>query len=154
MPSPPNPQHGKCAINCLRPLVLYTMEPRLLKVIFAACLLGIYHGAAEEQLVLPEGEEHSILCTAPNEERYLITWGTNIGPVGDGFVVGEEEIFDDETKGKRITFTATDDINSTSLRCVVSDPFEPSNTFIPIQLTTIIQGVSCVANDRYNILLS
>ena len=89
------------------------MEPRLLKVIFAASFL--YNGAAEEQLVLPEGEEHSILCTAPNEENYLITWVSNVGPVGDGFVVGEEEIFDDETKGKRITFTATDNLNSTGL---------------------------------------
>ena len=128
------------------------MEPRLLKVIFAVSLL--YHGAAEEQLVLPEGEEHSILCTAPNEQDYLINWGANGGAVGDGFVVGEEEILDDDTKGKRITFTATDDINSTSLRCVVSDIFEPSNTFDPIQLTIIIQGVSCVANDRSNIFLS
>ena len=74
----------------------------VLKVIFAASLLGIlYHGAAEEQLVLPEGEEHSILCTAPDEENYLITWVANVGPVGDGFVVGEEEILDDETKGKK-----------------------------------------------------
>ena len=130
------------------------MEPRLLKVIFAASLLGIYHGAAEEHLVLPEGEEQSILCTAPNQERFLITWGANVGPVGDGFVVGEEEIFDNETKGKRITFTATDDINSTSLRCVVADIFEPGNSFKPIQLTIIIQGVSCATNDRSNIFLS
>ena len=131
------------------------MVPRLLKVIFAS-LLGIilYHGSAEELLVLPEGEEHSILCTAPNEQDYLINWGANGGAVGDGFVVGEEEILDDDTKGKRITFTATDDINSTSLRCVVSDTFQASNSSIPIHLTIIIQGVSCVANDRSNILLS
>ena len=125
------------------------MEPRLLKVIFAVSLL--YHGLAEEQLVLPEGEEHSILCTAPNEQDYLITWGANGGAVGDGFVVGEEEILDD---GKRITFTATDDINSTSLRCVVSDIFNADNSFDPIQLTIIIQGVNCVANNRCNISLS
>ena len=119
------------------------MVPRLLKVIFAS-LLGIilYHGSAEELLVLPEGEEHSILCTAPNEKRYLITWVANVGPVGDGFVVGEEEILSDETKGKRITFTATS--NSTSLKCVVSDTFEPSNTFEPLQLTIIIQGITYV----------
>jgi hypothetical protein len=125
------------------------MEARLI-VIFAASLLGIlYHGAAEEQLVLPEGEEHSILCTAPSEGNYLITWGANVGPVGDGFVVGEEEILDDEMKGKRITFTATDDINSTSLRCTVSDPFEPSNSFIPIQLTIIIQGLLSAPDVEY-----
>ena len=126
-----------------------------MKLIFAASLLGIlYHGTAEEQLVLPEGEEHSILCTAPDEENYLITWVANGGAVGVGFVVGEEEILDDETKGKRITFTSTDDINSTSLRCVVFDIFQPSNSFEPIQLTIIIQGVSCVANNRCNISLS
>ena len=126
-----------------------------MKVIFAAYLLGIlYHGAAEEQLVLPEGEEHSILCTAPNEDNYLITWVDNVGPVGDGFVVGEKEILDDEMKGIRITFTATDNINNTSLKCVVFDTVEPSNSFEPIQLTIIIQGISCVANDRCNILLS
>ena len=132
------------------------MEPRLLKVIFAASLLGIlYHVTAEEQLVLPEGEEQSILCTAPNEGNYLITWVANFGPVGDGFVVGEEEILDDGTKGKRITFTATDDINSTSLTCVVSDTFQASNSFEPIQLTIIIQGASCVDNNnRCHIFLS
>ena len=131
------------------------MEARLLKLIFAASLLGIlYHGTAEEQLVLPEGEVHSILCTAPDEENYLITWVANVGPVGDGFVVGEEDIFDDGTKGKRITFTATDNINSTSLKCSVSDTFQVSNSFEPIQLTIIIQGISCVANDRCNISLS
>ena len=70
----------------------------LLRVCF---LLGMYHCTAGEQLVLPEGVEHSILCTAPDDDRYLITWVDDDGAVANGFVVGEEETVGDGMKGKK-----------------------------------------------------
>ena len=112
-------------------------------IIVAYFLLRIYHSAAIELLVLPDGEEHSILCTAiitEEEDSYQINWAANGRSIGDGFVVGEEETLDDGTRERNITFTATNDINNTNLSCVVSHLFEPSNTFRPIQLTIIIQG--------------
>ena len=41
--------------------------------------------------MLPEGEIHNILCTAPAEDHYIINWGTNEGPFeNEGtFTVGE-----------------------------------------------------------------
>ena len=111
----------------------------LLRVYF---LLVIYRCTAGEQLVLPEGVEHSILCTAPDNDRYLITWVVNKELTGDGFVVREEETVGDGMKGKTITFTATVDINDTSLTCNINDLFQVSNSYKPIELTIIIQGCS------------
>ena len=113
-------------------------------IIVAYFLLRSYHSAAAiELLVLPEGEEHSILCTAiitEEEDNYQINWAANGRLIGDGFVVGEEKILDDGTRERNIMFTATNGINNTNLSCVVSHLFEPSNTFTPIELTIIIQG--------------
>ena len=109
----------------------------LLRVCF---LLSMYHCTAGEQLVLPEGVEHSILCTAPDDDRYLITWVDDDGAVANGFVVGEEETAGDGMKGKRITFTATTDISNISLICNIIDLLQVSNSYKPIELTIIIQG--------------
>ena len=97
-----------------------------------------YHGvAAREQLVLPEGEERSILCTAPASELFLINWVFVQGQAG--FVVGDEETLDNGMKGKRITFTATADVNNTNLRCVVTDLIQTTAAYA-LELTVIIQG--------------
>ena len=103
----------------------------------------LYHSAAIELLVLPEGEEHSILCTAIiTEDSCQINWAVNGRPIGDEFFVGEEETLDDGTRERNITFTATNDTNNTNLSCVVVHLFQPSLSFTPIELTIIIQGIS------------
>ena len=89
--------------------------------------------------MLPEGVEHSILCTAPDDDRYHIIWIADGGLAGDGFVVEDEEL-DDGMKGKMITFTATTDISNTSLKCVVTDLVQASNSFEPIKLLIVVQG--------------
>ena len=96
--------------------------------------------------MLPEGEEHSILCTAiitEEEDSYQIHWGANGRSIGDGFVVGEVETLEDGTRERNITFTATNDINNTNLSCVVSHLFQSSLSFTPIEFTIIIQGIKC-----------
>ena len=108
----------------------------ILLVLFVAYFT--YHDvAAREQLVLPEGEERSILCTAPASELFLINWV--FVPEQAGFVVGDEETLDNGIKGKRITFTATADVNNTNLRCVVTD-LNQINSVDAVELTVIIQG--------------
>ena len=89
--------------------------------------------------MLPESVEHSILCTAPDDDRYHIIWVADRGPAGDEFVVEDEEL-EDGMKGKMITFTATTDISNTSLRCVVTDLLQASNSFEPIELLVVVQG--------------
>ena len=89
--------------------------------------------------MLPEGVEHSILCTAPDDDRYYIFWVADRGPAGDGFVVEDEEL-DDGMKGIMITFIATTDISNTSLRCVVTDLLQASNSLEPIELLIVVQG--------------
>ena len=113
--------------------------------LIAIFVAHLYHSAAIELLVLPEGEEHSILCTAiitEEEDSYQINWAANGRRIGDGFVVGEEETLDDGTRERNIMFTATNDINNTNLSCVVSHLFQSSLSFTPIELTIIIQGIS------------
>ena len=102
----------------------------------------LYHSAAIELLVLPEGEEHSILCTAniivEEEDNYQINWAANGRQIEDEFVVGEETLLDDGTRERNITFTTTNDINNTILSCVVIHLFQPSLSFTPVELTIII----------------
>ena len=51
----------------------------------------VCYSAALELLVLPEGEEHSVLCTVADEDRFEIIWVVDGGSAGEEFVVGEEE---------------------------------------------------------------
>ena len=126
-------------------------------IIVAYFLLRIYHSAAIELLVLPDGEEHSILCTAiiteEEEDSYQIILAANGQSIGDGFVVGEVETLDDGTRERNITFTATNDINNTNLSCVVVHLFQLSLSFTPIEFTIIIQGISYIHNVSHNLSL-
>ena len=97
-----------------------------------------------ERLVLPEGEIHNILCTAPAEDHFAINWGTNHeGEAGneDIFSVGEEETVGEGMKGRRVTFTATPVVNNTILRCVVINFDQPSSSPEPMEFIIIFQGL-------------
>ena len=92
--------------------------------------------------MLPEGENHSILCTAPAEDHYEINWRTSDGrEVGNEgtFTVGEE-LTNNGTKGMRILFTASPEVNGTILRCVVINFQNLGDSPEPLEFTIIIQG--------------
>ena len=96
-----------------------------------------------ELLVLPEGEIHNILCTAPAEDHYAINWGTNNeGEAGNEgmFAVGGEEAVGEGMKGRRVTFTATSVVNNTILTCVVINFDHISSSPQPIEFIIITQG--------------
>ena len=115
----------------------------LRKIILLFALLRVYCCIAREQLVFPEGEVHSILCTAPDEDHFEISWRTAAGgEVGNGgtFTVGEEEPATNGTKGRRVIFTASPNINGTTLRCVVTDFSPNSDSPEELEFTIIIQG--------------
>ena len=97
-----------------------------------------------EQLVLPEGKEHTILCRSPAETKYLITWVANGAPIDDDhliFTVGEERQLTGGEKGRNVTFIPTPDVNSTSLKCAVIDVIDFANSFEPLDFTIIVQGI-------------
>ena len=94
--------------------------------------------------MLPEGEVHSILCTAPDEVHFVINWRTSAGGevVNDGtYTVGDEEPVNNGTKGKKLTFTASPEVNGTTLRCVVVDFRQNSDSPEELEFTIIIQGL-------------
>ena len=106
-------------------------------VLLAACFLSC--DCIAEELVLPVGEEHSILCKSPDGANYRIQWSVNAVPVDSEYMdytVGEEETLTDGMKGKRIMFTA---IENASLRCFVTD-FSNVDFFDPLETVIIIQG--------------
>ena len=101
-------------------------------------LLEVYFTAGE-QLILPEGEETSIVCRAPAEGNYAINWavdGTAVSSEFMGFTVTEEEI-SDGMKEKWIVFTATSNV---SLKCIVTDVLDVSNSFESLEISIITQG--------------
>ena len=111
----------------------------LLVMLTVYALTGLCHSVAGEQLVLAEGEERSILCTAPAEVNYNVLWAVDGIPVNGeymGFTVGEEEMLGDGMKGKRIMFTATTNV---SLRCVITDVLSV-DSFDPLVINIIVQG--------------
>ena len=94
--------------------------------------------------MFPEGEVHSILCTAPDEDHFEINWGTGDGgKIGNEgpFTVGDEEPGTNGTKGKRVMFTASPEVNQTTLRCVVVNFRPNSDSPQPLDFTIIIQGL-------------
>ena len=98
--------------------------------------------------MFPEGEEHSILCTAPDEDHFEINWGTTAGGFFENegtFTVGEEEPDTNGTKGRRVLFTASPEVNGTTLRCFVINFRQPSDSLEPLEFTIIIQGFVCRA---------
>ena len=100
-------------------------------------LLEVYF-AAGEQLILPEGEETSIVCKAPAEGNYAINWavnGTAISSEYMDFTVTEE--MSDGMKEKWIVFTATSNV---SLKCIVTDVLDVSNSFESLEIKIITQG--------------
>lgn len=103
-----------------------------------------------ELLVLPEGETHNILCTAP-AEGHIITWGSSKGQIGKGgtFTVGQEEEVGEEMKGIRITFTATTPlVNNTILTCAVLNIHQPSSSPEPRIFNITIQGLPKFMDNR------
>ena len=115
------------------------MESPLKSIVFVVVCFVCY-SAALELLVLPEGEEHSVLCTVADEDRYLIDWLVNGRSTGEEFVVGEEETLQDGMKGTRITFNATLDVNNTNVKCTVLDRVTPALSFDFLNFTITIQG--------------
>ncbi|CAI7999333.1 hypothetical protein GBAR_LOCUS2686 [Geodia barretti] len=116
------------------------MAKAIYTLVFSAISLAhILHG---EQLVFPEGEEHSILCTAPDEDNFAINWGTGGGIIGNEgpFTVGDEEPATNGTKGRRVIFNASLEVNQTTLRCVVVNFRPNSDSPEPLDFTIIIQG--------------
>ena len=105
-------------------------------IVFVAVCFVCY-SAALELLVLPEGEEHSVLCTVADEDRYLILWVVDGGAAGEEFVAGDEETLQDGTK---ITFNATLDVNNTNVMCTILDRVTPALSFDSLKFTIIIQG--------------
>ena len=94
--------------------------------------------------MLPEGEVHSILCTAPDEDHFEISWRTAAGgEVGNEgtFTVGEEEPTTNGTKGRRVMFTASLEVNGTTLRCVVINFRKLNDPPESLEFTIIIQGL-------------
>ena len=114
-----------------------------LRTIILFTLLRVYCCIAGELLVFPEGEVHSILCTAPDEDHFEISWRTAAGEVGNEgtFTVGDEEPVTNGTKGRRLMFTASPEVNGTILRCVVVNFDQPSDSPEPLEFTIIIQGL-------------
>ena len=103
-----------------------------------------------ELLVLPEGETHTILCTAP-AEGHIITWASSKGQIGNGgtFTVGQEEAVGEEMKGMRITFTATTPlVNNTILICAVLNVHQPSSSPEPRIFNITIQGLPKSMDNR------
>ena len=116
----------------------------LRKIIFLFALLRVYCCIAREVLVFPEGEVHSILCTAPDEDHFEILWRTAVGgEVGyEGtFTVGDEEPVYSGTKGRRVIFTASPEVNETTLRCIVVNFRPNSDSPEQLEFTIIIQGL-------------
>ena len=115
----------------------------LRNVLLLFALLRVYCCIAIALLVFTEGEVHSILCTAPDEDHFEINWRTSAGGVigNEGtYTVGDEEPVNNGTKGKRLTFTASPEVNGTTLRCVVVD-FRPNSDYPELEFTIIIQGL-------------
>ena len=99
-----------------------------------------------KQLVLPEGdEEHSIPCQGPDGVNYVILWAVDGAVIAEdelmGFKVGEQKAVADGMKEKNITFIPAADVHSTTLRCVVTDILNATNTFPPQEYIVIIQGL-------------
>ena len=111
-----------------------------LKFIGFVVVCFVCYSAALELLVLPEGEEHSALCTVADEDRYLIQWIVDGGAAGEKFVVGDKETFQAGMKGTKITFNATPDVNNTNVKCAVLDRVTPALSFDSLNFTIIIQG--------------
>ena len=114
------------------------------KIILLFTLLRVYCCIAGELQVFPEGEVHSILCTAPDEDHFAINWGNvDGGEVGNEgtFTVGDEEPVYSGTKGRRVIFTASPEVNGTTVRCVVINFRQPSDSPEPLDFTIIIQGL-------------
>ena len=116
--------------------------------------------ALGDVLVLPEGENESIVCTALDDVNLVITWIVN-GRISTDedmrFVVEEEETsVDNGLKGSTIIFNATIDVNNTNLSCVVSNIAELT-LVLTLEVTITLQGhiIIIVANTillRYQIL--
>ena len=117
--------------------------------------------ALGDVLVLPEGENESIVCTALDDDNLDITWRVN-GRIStddeDMRFVVEEEVtsIDDGLKGSTIIFNATIDVNNTNLSCVVSNIAELT-LVLTLEVTITLQGhiIIIVANTillRYQIL--
>ena len=109
-----------------------------MKALVIIMLLEVYYAAAE-QLILPEGEETSTVCKAPAEGNYAINWavnGTAISSKYMGFTVTEEKI-SDGMKEKWIVFTATSNV---SLKCIITDVLDVSNSFESLEINIIVQG--------------
>ena len=115
------------------------MESPLKFIVFVVVCFVCY-SAALELLVLPEGEEHSVLCTVADENRFEINWVVDGGAAGEEFVVGDEEMLQDGMKGTKITFNATLDVNNTNMICTVLDRVTPALSFDSLNFTIIIQG--------------
>ena len=115
----------------------------LRKIILVFTLLRVFCCITGEVLVFQEGELHSILCTAPDEERFVINWGTVDGGFGNEgtFTVGDEEPATNGMKGRRVIFTALPVVNGTTLRCVIVNFRQPSDSPDPLDFTIIIQGL-------------
>ena len=74
---------------------------------------------------------HSILCTAPDEDHFEINWGTGDGGFFENegtFTVGDEEPATNGTKGRKVMFTALPEVNGTTLKCVVINFDQPSDS--------------------------
>ena len=97
-------------------------------------------------LVLLEGENESIVCTALDDDNLAIIWRVNGRISTDDedmrFVVEEEETSIDD--GSTIIFNATIDVNNTNLSCNSAEL-----TFVvALEVTITIQGhiIIIVAN--------
>ena len=110
-----------------------------MKALVIIMLLEVYF-AAGEQLILPEGKETSIVCKAPAEGNYAINWAVDGTAIREeyymGFTVTEEEV-SDGMKEKWIVFTATSNV---SLKCIVTDVLDVSNSFESLEINIITQG--------------
>ena len=110
------------------------------KFIVFVVVCFVCYSAALELLVLPEGEEHSVICRVADDDRYLILWVVDGGGAGEEFVVGDEETLQDGMKGTKITFNATLDVNNTNVKCTVLDRVTLALSFDSLNFTIIIQG--------------
>ena len=94
--------------------------------------------------MFPEAEVHSILCTAQDEDHFGINWRTADGGEFENegtFTVGDEEPATNGTKGRRVIFTASPEVNGITLTCVVVNFRQPSDSPEPLDFTIIIQGL-------------
>ncbi|CAI8009840.1 hypothetical protein GBAR_LOCUS6564 [Geodia barretti] len=107
-----------------------------------------------ELLVFPEGEVRSILCTAQDEDHFGINWrtadGGEFGNEGT-FTVGDEEPATNGTKGRRVIFTASPEVNGITMTCVVVNFRQPSDSPEPLDFTIIIQGNLSAPNVDYHV---